>query len=110
MSVVREVDGSRIEARSCRRARDRNLAVLRLLLDLRAAKGTAKLLQSARIAFPEWRGASRSRYCMACDDISPDARPFQFVPDSHCWPLIRREKVLKHLPMTDGKDPPWLRH
>jgi len=36
------------------------------------------------------------RYCaiwMAMGDIHPDAGPFEFVPASHKWPCMRREKV-----------------
>lgn len=36
------------------------------------------------------------RYCaiwMAMDDIDPDAGPFEFVPGSHKWPVLRNSKV-----------------
>lgn len=31
---------------------------------------------------------------IALDDIHPDSGPFQYIPGSHAWPLLRREKVL----------------
>lgn len=34
---------------------------------------------------------------IALDDIHPDAGPFEYIPGSHTWPLMRREKVLAHL-------------
>ena len=34
---------------------------------------------------------------MALDDIHPDAGPFEFVPGSHKWQLVRRNKVLEFL-------------
>jgi hypothetical protein len=33
---------------------------------------------------------------MALDDIHPDMGPFEFVPGSHKWPLLRRDRVLAH--------------
>jgi len=30
---------------------------------------------------------------MALDDIDPDSGPFQYIPGSHRWPLLRGEKV-----------------
>jgi hypothetical protein len=35
---------------------------------------------------------------MALDDIHPDSGPFQFVPGSHGWPILRQEKILSFLP------------
>ena len=34
---------------------------------------------------------------MALDDIHPDSGPFEYVQGSHRWPLLRREKVWRHL-------------
>jgi hypothetical protein len=33
----------------------------------------------------------------ALDDIHPDAGPFEFVPGSHRWPIMRMPKVIKYL-------------
>jgi len=33
----------------------------------------------------------------ALDDIHPDSGPFEYVPGSHRWPLLRRERVLASL-------------
>lgn len=30
---------------------------------------------------------------MALDDIDPDSGPFEYIPGSHRWPLLRRDKV-----------------
>lgn len=43
---------------------------------------------------------------MALDDIHPDSGPFEFVPGSHRWPIIRRANVLAALG-EDGTDPDW---
>ena len=34
---------------------------------------------------------------IALDDIHPDSGPFEYLPGSHRWPLLRREKVLAYL-------------
>ena len=44
---------------------------------------------------------------IALDRISPDAGPFEFVPGSHRWPIIRQEKVLRQLGADSGDDPTW---
>jgi Phytanoyl-CoA dioxygenase (PhyH) len=31
---------------------------------------------------------------MALDDITPDAGPFQYIPGSHRWPVMRRDRVM----------------
>ncbi len=31
---------------------------------------------------------------IALDDIHPDSGPFEYIPGSHTWPLMRRDKVL----------------
>jgi SAM-dependent methyltransferase len=43
----------------------------------------------------------------ALDRISPDAGPFEFVPGSHRWPIIRQSKVLAQLGYKNGNDPDW---
>lgn len=45
---------------------------------------------------------------MALDDIHPDSGPFEFVPGSHRWPLLRREKVLARMRRED-RDENWPR-
>jgi SAM-dependent methyltransferase len=42
----------------------------------------------------------------ALDRIQPDAGPFEFVPGSHRWPIIRQSRVLD-LIGYDGEDPTW---
>jgi 2-polyprenyl-3-methyl-5-hydroxy-6-metoxy-1,4-benzoquinol methylase len=43
----------------------------------------------------------------ALDQIQPDAGPFEFVPGSHRWPIIRQAKVLELLGYANGDDPSW---
>jgi len=37
----------------------------------------------------------------ALDAIHPDSGPFEFIPRSHKWRAIRRDKLLEHLPPED---------
>jgi SAM-dependent methyltransferase len=43
----------------------------------------------------------------ALDRIRLDAGPFEFVPGSHRWPIIRQAKVLRLLGYTNVDDPTW---
>jgi len=43
----------------------------------------------------------------ALDQIQADAGPFEFVPGSHRWPIIRQAKVLELLGYDNGDDPSW---
>ncbi|MDB5396055.1 MAG: hypothetical protein JWM91_3561 [Rhodospirillales bacterium] len=43
----------------------------------------------------------------ALDQIQPDAGPFEYVPGSHRWPVIRQAKVLEKLGYANGDDPSW---
>ncbi len=43
----------------------------------------------------------------ALDRIAPDAGPFEFVPGSHRWPIIRQAKVLQLLGGDWAADPHW---
>ena len=43
----------------------------------------------------------------ALDRIQPDAGPFEFVPGSHRWPIIRQAKILDLLGYEDDGDPHW---
>lgn len=46
---------------------------------------------------------------LALGDIHPDSGPFQCVPGSHRWPIIRREKILQAMgePLPYGNDADW---
>ena len=44
---------------------------------------------------------------IALDDVHPDAGPFQFVPCSHRWPLMRGDRVQALLPEETRFDPDW---
>jgi hypothetical protein len=51
-----------------------------------------------------------SRYVavwMALDDIDPQSGVFQYVPGSHRWPVLRREKLFAHLPGDVKGSPHW---
>ncbi len=41
----------------------------------------------------------------ALGDIHPDAGPFEFIPGSHRWPIMRREKVARYLSDEAYKNP-----
>jgi 2-polyprenyl-3-methyl-5-hydroxy-6-metoxy-1,4-benzoquinol methylase len=42
----------------------------------------------------------------ALDEIKPNAGPFEFIPGSHRWPIIRQARILRLLDCDDG-DPYW---
>ncbi len=44
---------------------------------------------------------------MALDDIHPDAGPFEFVPGSHKWPLLRRDLVWNYMEQEETLKPDW---
>jgi hypothetical protein len=44
---------------------------------------------------------------MALEDIHPDSGPFEYVPGSHRWPLMRGSKVRKHMPWSEAMRPDW---
>lgn len=43
----------------------------------------------------------------ALDTIHPDSGPFQWVPGSHRWPVMRRERVRNHLSAEERADWKW---
>lgn len=51
-----------------------------------------------------------SRYAaawIALDDIDDDAGPFEYVPGSHRWPVLRREKLFERLPPDVRASADW---
>lgn len=53
---------------------------------------------------------TKSWYCavwFAVGDIDPDSGPFQYVPGSHRWPLLRRDRVKLFLDPAERDDPSW---
>ena len=44
---------------------------------------------------------------IALDDIPADSGPFEFVPGSHRWPLLRSDKVTAYLPAEQRATPSW---
>jgi hypothetical protein len=43
----------------------------------------------------------------AIDDIDPDSGPFEFIPGSHRWPVMRRDRVKALLPPEQADSPSW---
>src|SRR5262249_46721569 len=52
---------------------------------------------------PEDTMARYAAIWMAMGDIHPDSGPFEFVPGSHKWPCLRREKV-KSLMVPEARE------
>jgi hypothetical protein len=50
---------------------------------------------------PEYVNSWYSAVWMALDDVDPDSGPFEYIPGSHQWPLLRREKVRALLPVSE---------
>ncbi len=44
---------------------------------------------------------------MALDDIHPDSGPFEYVPGSHRWPLMRGDKVRAQMSSKQARSPVW---
>lgn len=44
---------------------------------------------------------------IALDDIDDDAGPFEYVPGSHRWEVLRREKIFKFIPGAVAASPEW---
>jgi len=47
---------------------------------------------------------------MALEDIDPVSGPFEFIPGSHIWPCLSREKVKALLPIEERDTPHWPKH
>lgn len=43
----------------------------------------------------------------ALDTIHPDSGPFQYVPGSHRWPVVRRDRVTARLSPSERNTPHW---
>lgn len=59
---------------------------------------------------PSFVGTHYAAVWMALDDIHPDSGPFQYVPGSHRWPIIRRDKVFRYLTEQERLDEGWPTH
>jgi Phytanoyl-CoA dioxygenase (PhyH) len=44
---------------------------------------------------------------MALDDIHPESGPFEYIPGSHVWPLLRGHKVRSFMPRASAKTRSW---
>lgn len=53
---------------------------------------------------------TKSWYCavwFAVKDIDPDSGPFQYVPGSHRWPVVRRDRIRLFLPPDQREGHEW---
>ncbi|HVV37639.1 MAG TPA: phytanoyl-CoA dioxygenase family protein [Acidimicrobiales bacterium] len=53
---------------------------------------------------------TKSWYCavwFAVKDIDPESGPFQYVPGSHRWPVVRRDRIRLFLPPEDREGNQW---
>ncbi len=44
---------------------------------------------------------------IALGDIEPDCGPFEYIPGSHKWPVLRNEKVKRFLSEEERQNPGW---
>jgi hypothetical protein len=56
---------------------------------------------------PETVGDRYVAAWFALEDIHPDSGPFQYVPGSHLWPVIRRQRVFAQLTEHERNNPDW---
>ncbi len=56
---------------------------------------------------PEYVNSWYTAVWMALDDIDPDSGPFEYIPGSHKWPLLRREKVRSFMPLSETLAADW---
>lgn len=55
---------------------------------------------------PSWVGDAYAAVWISFASIHPDSGPFQYVPGSHRWPQVTREKILNAL-QPDQRDHRW---
>lgn len=55
---------------------------------------------------PEYINAWYAAVWIALADVHPDSGPFQYMPGSNRWPVVRRGKMLAAMG-EDGSDPDW---
>ncbi|MDP1821579.1 MAG: phytanoyl-CoA dioxygenase family protein [Acidimicrobiales bacterium] len=58
---------------------------------------------------PDVRGWYAAAW-FAVGDIDPASGPFQFVPGSHRWPVLRRDRVRQFLTAEERNSPQWPRY
>lgn len=56
---------------------------------------------------PPYLWSSYIAVWIALDDIHPDSGPFQYVPGSHKWPVMRRDKLFDFLTLEEMNSPLW---
>src|SRR5206468_1632667 len=76
-----------------------------LHLNLTGWVTTARDFHQDSFLNPEFVGSRYAAVWMALDDIDPDSGPFQFVPGSHRWPVIRQHKLFSYLTAEQRANP-----
>lgn len=56
---------------------------------------------------PDYLLAHYAAVWIALEDVNPDSGPFEYVPGSHHWPLLRRDKVAAHLELGATATADW---
>lgn len=56
---------------------------------------------------PDFINSHYAAVWFALDDIHPDSGPFQYVPGSHRWPMLRRQRVYDAAPPEMKAMPGW---
>lgn len=56
---------------------------------------------------PEFINTHYVAVWMALDKIHPDSGPFEWIPGSHRWPLVRRHKIFKYLTGDECASDRW---
>lgn len=56
---------------------------------------------------PAFVGDNYAAMWLALGDIHPDSGPFEYVPGSHRWPYVTREKIGQHVDLDDPMWPKW---
>lgn len=59
---------------------------------------------------PDHVGSFYAAVWIALADIHPDSGPFEWIPKSHKWPLISRDKVRARIPEHLRDHPSWPKH
>lgn len=75
-----------------------------LHLCLTGFQSTERAWHQDRYLNPESVGERYIAAWIALDDTHPDSGPFEYVPGSHAWPVIEREKVWREMRVR-GQDP-----
>jgi hypothetical protein len=75
-----------------------------LHLCLTGFQSTERAWHQDRYLNPEYVGERYIAAWLVLEDVHPDAGPFEYIPGSHRWPVIEREKVWSKMKQL-GQDP-----